>query len=313
MQLLGAPGTQSDPMPRVSPMGPGMDWNGNGLIPRLYTLSGGVMPPRMQMFSRGLVVVAAGAAIAVAQTSLSKFGLNLNELKPQIVDSLRNGFIPAYPNRKTYQAAPVAARVAFVNEAMGWVKAYTESPAFKSDYDKRRIAAKPTPPEAKGSADDQYSQQLAEQRKSLEQMKKSIAAMTPDMQKQMQPVLKQMEDGIEQTSKDPKMAEMMKNAYTQQAISADADYKNEVAKYETEFPADPKVLIAKRLRDFIALSSDVNFDAKLVPDGGGRMRFADEQYQSKSDQWKLLYRAGREPVEAARTFSVNWLHQIEGK
>jgi hypothetical protein len=271
------------------------------------------MPSRMQVFSRGLVVIAAGAAIAVAQTSLSKFGLNVSELKPQIVDSLRNGFIPAYPNRKTYQAAPVAARVAFVNEAMGWVKAYTESPAFKTDYDKRRVAAKPSAPEAKGSADDQYSKQLAEQRKSLEQMKKSIAAMTPDMQEKMQPVIKQMEASIEQTAKDPKMAEMMKNAYSQQGKSDEESYKNEVAKYETEFPADPKVLIAKRLRDFIALSGDVNFDAKLVPDGGGRMRFADEQYQSKSDQWKLLYRAGKEPVEAARTFSVNWLHQIDGK
>ncbi len=269
------------------------------------------MPSRMQVFSRGLVIIAAGAAIAVAQTTLAKFGLNLNELKPQIVDSLRNGFIPAYPNRKTYQAAPVTARVAFVNEAMGWVKAYTESPAFKSDYDKRRVAARPSAPEAKGSADDQYSKQLAEQRKSLEQMKKSIAAMTPDMQAKMQPVIKQMEASIEQTSKDPKMAEMMKNAYSQQSKSDQESYKNEVAKYETEFPADPKVLIAKRLRDFIALSSDVNFDAKLVPEDGGRMRFADQQYESKSDQWKLLYRAGREPVEAARTFSVNWLKQLE--
>lgn len=269
------------------------------------------MPSRMQVFSRGLVIIAAGAAIAVAQTTLAKFGLNLNELKPQIVDSLRNGFIPAYPNRKTYQAAPVTARVAFVNEAMGWVKAYTESPAFKSDYDKRRVASRPSAPEAKGSADDQYSKQLAEQRKSLEQMKKSIAAMTPDMQAKMQPVIKQMEASIEQTSKDPKMAEMMKNAYSQQSKSDQESYKNEVAKYETEFPADPKVLIAKRLRDFIALSSDVNFDAKLVPEDGGRMRFADQQYESKSDQWKLLYRAGREPVEAARTFSVNWLKQLE--
>ena len=270
------------------------------------------MASRMQMFSRGLILVTAGVAIAVAQSSLSKFGINLNELKPQVVDSLRNGFIPAYPNRKTYQAASVAARVAFVNEAMAWVKAYTESPAFKADYDKRRIAAKPAAPAGKGSADDQYSNYLAEQRKGLEQMKKNVALMTPDMQKQMQPVIKQMEESIEKTSKDPQMASMMKNGYTQQAKSDQEEYKKDVAKYEAEFPADPRVLIEKRLRNFIALCNDVNFDAKLVASGGGMMRFADQQYESKSDQWKLLYRAGKEPTDAARAFAANWLKQLGG-
>jgi hypothetical protein len=267
----------------------------------------------MQFFSRGLVLVAAGAAIAVAQTSLSKFGINLNELKPQVVDSLRNGFIPAYPNRKIYQAASVAARVAFVNEAMGWVKTYIESPAFKADYDKRRIAAKPTAPESKGSADDQYAKLQADQRKSLEEMKKNVASMSPDMQKQMQPVIKQMEEAIEKNSKDPQMAEMMKNNYAAEGKSAEEDYKRDLAKYETEFPADPRVLIASRLKQFIALCNDVNFDAKLAGDGAGRMRFADQQYESKSDQWKLLYRAGKEPTDAARTFAANWLKQLGGK
>ncbi|UWZ86237.1 hypothetical protein [Occallatibacter riparius] len=269
------------------------------------------MLSRMQMFSRGLVLAAAGVAIAVAQTSLSKFGVNLNELKPQVVESLRNGFIPAYPNRKAYQAAPVAARVAFVNEAMAWAKAYTESAAFKADYDKRRIAAKPAAPEAKGSADDQYNKLLADQRKSLEEMKKNVAQMSADMQKQMQPVIKQMEETIEKTAKDPQMAGIMKNSYSAQATSDEEHYKKELARYEKEFPADPKVLITKRLREFIALCNDVNFDAKLVGTGTN-MRFADQQYEQKSDQWKLLYRAGKEPTEAARAYAANWLKQLGG-
>jgi hypothetical protein len=267
----------------------------------------------MQMFSRGLVLVTAGVAIAVAQTSLSKFGVNLSELKPQVVDSLRHGFLPVYPNSKAYHAASVAARVAFVNDAMAWAKAYTETPAFKADYDKQRAAARPTAPEAKGSADDQYSKYLAEQRKGLEEMKKNVALMTPDMQKQMQPVIKQMEESIEKTSKDPQMASMMKNGYTQQAQSDQEEYKKDVARYETEFPADPEVLIASRLKEFIALCNDVNFDAKLTGDGGGRMRFADQQYESKSDRWKQLYRAGKEPTDAARVFAANWLKQLGAK
>jgi hypothetical protein len=196
---------------------------------------------------------------------------------------------------------------------MGWAKAYTESPAFKADYDKRRADARPTAPESKGSADSQYSKQLEEQRKALEQMKKNVASMSADMQKQMEPVIKQMEETINKTANDPQMTALMKKSYTAQAKDDQERYQKDLATHEKEFPADPKVLIEKRLRDFIALSSDVNFDAKLVSDGGGRMRFADQQYESKSDQWKLLYRAGKEPTDAARVFATNWLKQLEGK
>jgi hypothetical protein len=73
------------------------------------------------------------------------------------------------------------------------------------------------------------------------------------------------------------------------------------------------VLIAARLHQFLELSQDSAFDAKLVPKGGGKMKFADPQYETKSNQWKLCYRVGREPVQAARSFAIEWLRQIEGK
>ena len=104
---------------------------------------------RMHVFSWGLAVVAAGAAVVGAQSGLSNFGLNVNELKSQIVGSFKDGFIPAYPSRKAYKAASVAARVAFVKETLAWLKSYTESPAFKADYDKQRAEARPAPPDSK--------------------------------------------------------------------------------------------------------------------------------------------------------------------
>jgi hypothetical protein len=46
---------------------------------------------------------------------------------------------------------------------------------------------------------------------------------------------------------------------------------------------------------------------------GGTMRFADPRFESKPDQWKLCYRAGREPVEAARAFAAEWLRLLAVK
>lgn len=268
---------------------------------------------RTHMFCWGLAVVATGAAILGAQSKFAEFGLNVNTLKPQLVESLTHGYIPAYPSRKAYYAASPATRVAFVRDAFAWVKAYSESAAFKADYDKRRAEARPSGPESKGSPDEQYAKYLADQRKSLEEMKKNVSSMSADMQKQMQPVIQQMEASVDKAAKDPQTAAMMKTMYAQQATGDQESYQSDLAKYEKEWPADPKVLIAARLHDFLNETGDVAYDAKLVDVGGGRKRFADDQFESKSDRWKLCYRAGKEPMDAARALATDWLRQLEGK
>ena len=74
-------------------------------------------------------------------------------------------------------------------------------------------------------------------------------------------------------------------------------------------PADSLVVIARRLRRFLDVSADVNFDAALVTVNGAR-RFADPALQAKSSEWKLCFRAGREAVTAARAQAEAWLQTL---
>ena len=260
-----------------------------------------------------LAVVGAGAVVLGAQGRLLEFGLHVERIKPAIVDSFTNGFFPAYPNAKAYRAASVASRVAFVKEGMAWVKGYTETAAFKAEYDKHRASAKPETSQSKGTPDDQYNKMLADQRKQLDEMKKNVSTMSADLQKQMQPAIQQMEASIEKLAKDPQMAAMMKQGIAQSAANDEESARKDMADYERRYPADPKVLIARRLREFLDESKAVNYDAALVAGSGGKMRFADQQYESKPDRWKMYYRAGKEPMEAARAFAADWLRQLEAK
>ena len=260
-----------------------------------------------------LVMLGAWVAIVFAQSSLADFGLKENEFKQRIVSSLANGTIPVYPDKKLFKAASPAVQAAFVKNALGWVKAYSESAAFKADYDKQRESAKPAPPKSKGTPDEQFAKYLAEQRQSLETLKKNVAKMSPDMQKQMEGTVKQLGASVERSARDPQMAAIMKQSFEQANISEQRDFQDRLAKNEKKYPADPRVLIAARLHQFLELSQDIAFDAKLVPNSVGKMKFADPQYEAKSSQWKLCYRAGREPVQAARAFATQWLRQIEGK
>ena len=260
-----------------------------------------------------LAIVAVGTAIVAAQTGLADFGINESQLKSRLARAVVDGYIPMYPNAKLFHAATPAARAAFVKNALVWMKAYSESPAFKADYDKLRSDAKPTPPQSKGTPDEQFAKYLAEQRQSVEEMKKSVAQMPPDLQKQMQATVQQMEANVEQTANNPQMSAMLKQGFAQQAEQDKQTYEKDLANYAARYPADPKVLIAERLHRFLDLSKDVAFDAKLVPGGNGKMKFAEPQYEGKSDEWKLCYRAGKEPVDAARAFASDWLRQIEKK
>jgi hypothetical protein len=265
----------------------------------------------VRMRIAGISVFVAAAMLA-AQAGLIGFGVKDSEVKAGLANAVLSGHIPVYPSTKLYNAATPAARVAFVKAFMATAKAYSETAAFKADYAKRREGAKPKAPEAKGSADQQMSDLQVQQRKSLEEMKAQVAKMTPDMQKQMQPVIKQLEDQLSKQSSNPTQSAAMKNTFEAQGQADQEKYKKSLTQWSTDYPEQPDTVIAKRLKEFLALTADVDFDAKLEPEGGGRMRFANAQDEQKSSDWKLCYRAGREPVAAARALATDWLHQLGG-
>jgi len=73
----------------------------------------------------------------------------------------------------------------------------------------------------------------------------------------------------------------------------------------TALPADPAVLVRKRLKEFLEDSATVNFDAKL---NGGV--FTDPVYECKDQKWKMYYRAGKPVIEAAQDEIRKWLDRV---
>jgi hypothetical protein len=90
-------------------------------------------------------------------------------------------------------------------------------------------------------------------------------------------------------------------------------YKEAVAEWKKEYPASGKDMVRRRLREFLTESADVDYNAKLVR-RDGKMRFVNAKYEDeKSGEWKVCYRAGKEPVEKARAFAKAWLAELETK
>ena len=75
---------------------------------------------------------------------------------------------------------------------------------------------------------------------------------------------------------------------------------------DKKYPANPDELIKKRLQSFMEISATVDFDATL----NGSM-FANPEYEKKSDQWKMCFRAGKAVIAAAREEVATWLKELE--
>jgi hypothetical protein len=258
-----------------------------------------------------LALVGGCTAALVAQNGLSGLGVNEVEARREIVYALEQGRVNVYPARAAFKAAAPSARAALVTAAMTWAKAYTESPAFRADYEKQRAQAAPKPLNGK-SADQELAKQRAERNKGIEEAKKNLAKMPPEVRAQMEAAIKQMEAMGAQQDAVPQMAAMMRQGAEAQVADEKRQYDEAVARYQKRYPAEPRLMVAQRLREFLTVSQDVDFSAKLVP-AGGKQRFANPDYEVKSSEWKLCYRAGKEAVDAARAFATTWLRAIEGK
>jgi hypothetical protein len=75
---------------------------------------------------------------------------------------------------------------------------------------------------------------------------------------------------------------------------------------DKKYPANPDELIKKRLQSFMEISATVDFDAEL----NGSM-FANPEYEKKTDQWKMCFRAGKAVIAAAREEVTTWLKELE--
>jgi hypothetical protein len=253
--------------------------------------------------------VAAGAALAVAlawaaliaQGGLSRYGLNDVQSR-DIVMSAVEGAFSLGAVAKAFLALGPAARAGAVNDAVNWGKAYLGSAAFQQAWARERENARPAAPVVKGTIDEETKQEIADQLQQAAEMRKALVTLPADQRPQMEALIKELED----KAKD---SVATRRAVTSRRAEDQERYQADLKSWEEERPADPKTLIAGRLHGFLTTCAEVDFDAKLdVRDG--RKVFADEQYEQKSNVWKMCFRAGRESTAAARAAATAWLKEM---
>ena len=86
-----------------------------------------------------------------------------------------------------------------------------------------------------------------------------------------------------------------------------------IERVEATTPADPRVLFARRLREFLEATADVNFSARTLSLTGGPdgIEFLDKADRQRHWLWQSAAIVGPEATTAARAAAQAWLKELE--
>jgi hypothetical protein len=243
-----------------------------------------------------------------AQDVLSQLGIT--PLAARVaVDSVINSGIynPGLP-AKAFKLLPAAARAQMATAGVAWLKTYIASPEFMRQYAQVREAHKPVPPQFEGTPDDELKKADEELKQQAEESKKAIASLPAAQRAQIEEDLKAAQALTAQMA-TPEMRKMRLDGIKAGRADRTKGYEGALATWTRDYPEIPTPVIAKRLREFLAISADVDFAATRTS-RNGRMVFENDAYEQKPAPWKMCYRAGKDATTAARAAVQAWLKEL---
>jgi hypothetical protein len=251
------------------------------------------------------------AVAAAAQDHLATLGISEGRAKEAVFDSFMAGAVSIAGKPAVFTAMAPSARVALVNFALTLSRTFVESDEFKRRYADHREANGPDPlPEAQ-TADAIFAKQRAGFEAQVAEMRKLFDQITPEQRTTLEDGWKQMREQLDAMEKGDKRKEiegLLADQRNEQIRSRQAA----MAAFEKTYPADPRALVAMRLRHFLEVTGDVAYDAKLV-DKDKKQAFADAALEAKPAEWKMAFRAGKPATDAARAFAQKWLADLQSQ
>jgi len=87
--------------------------------------------------------------------------------------------------------------------------------------------------------------------------------------------------------------------------------KNGSASASTKEATDPKAALKKALNHLLTATDGIDYAAATLAAGGSKRHFTNPDYESKSWEWKMGYRAGREATEGLRSALRTWIAELK--
>lgn len=248
--------------------------------------------------------ITVGLVAFTTNTIISRLGVSDEDAQKAVSRGMYTGKLDLIAMYKAKQI-PAGERAAAVKEMGDYIKAYVMSPEYKEAY------VEGWEKEAPQDANSKLRAAIKKSEKDYKDMEELHRTAEPENKEGYAAALKAMKDMID-ILKDPK--HKMHKVYVQGIAGGvpgppTAAFKAELAKFEQTYPGTVEGMLKLRLKSFLTLTSDIDFNAPLVKKGN-KMIFEDPLLEKRSREWKMCFRAGPETIKAARAYAEAWLKEL---
>ncbi len=232
--------------------------------------------------------------------TLAAQGVNESVLTTDALLALKAGSLSAVePSGAHFSTRPLTAlsgaqRAQLATAVLGVVKAYLATPEAHQRFGASKAGKPPDDPSAL------LKELEAEQAKRRSDQAEQLAQAPAAQRAQIQKALDESNTAIDKMIADARARAPEKQKRYEQKL---AEWKRGAEAREHELEPHLKGLLTQ----FLAETKDLPWNAKLGPDKA----FVDHTLEDKPRWWKACWRAGKEPVEAARAFATKWVAELK--
>jgi hypothetical protein len=243
---------------------------------------------------------------------LQALGVTSTAANDSVLNSFFNGTIVLAGTRAVFVTATPEQRALLVRGVIGAARAYTATPEFTTRYASLRETQRPQRASLPQNGEEAQAAQLKQLEAVAKEALKLAENMPPQAREDLIENIEFTKRQLAELNKDPKHRAAVDAAAREAAKVAAEEFQQATARFEAAYPADVRQLLTTRLRAFLEMSGTVDFSAKVTEKEDKKMHFVDPAFESMPREWKLLYRAGKPAVEAARAAAQEWLETLGG-
>lgn len=249
-----------------------------------------------------------------AQSVLIQLGLTETAARNFLFDELsrpsqdrRSAVVVA--GTRAFLKLPRSARASAATGLFAWARSHVNTPEFTAKYNQHRRNVIPSTRQYDLTVEQAVKQEIDQQLAGLQQAKQLAAKLPLEERGGMLEQIAEMEKSL----KNPDFIKQMQEQLKQQRAEESGLDATDAKTAEERLPADPRTLFARRLREFLDATADVNFETRTISLTGGPdgIEFIDPKVRGKHWMWHEAVIVGPEATAAARAAAQTWLKELD--
>lgn len=220
-------------------------------------------------------------------------------------DNLLSASLNVPFSKKDYSKISPSQRAAIVRELGNYMKQYFKSAEMAKAYKKYRDDRMPGRQEGIN-----VNERIAEIKQSIRQTEEERKKASADTWKMYDSAIEVLRKELDVLQNPEHPDYKIYSGVVDFTPEQQEEINRQIKLFSKEYPADVQQYLKLKLRQFLENTADIDFSAKLIQ-RNGKFEFENREYESRDHNWKKCFRAGKETIEAARAFAIQWLAEIK--